>query len=526
MLIICFYFQLVGQQTYEKAYYIENEYSLHLGYFPIFVTQFPNNDYVFGGNKIITAESNCSFITKVDSSGNPIYSKVIEQPGANNIINTSDGGFLITSTSYGYLSNKEIILIKVDEMFDTVWTKSIGSDDIYDNSITKGILTKEINNNCYLTVGMSNAFGAGGYDTFIVKTDFGGNIIWTKTIGSDKNEYIRDFIQTDDNGFIFCGIIDYVLDAGNGIFLTKLDSLGNLKWTRVFNGNKNHNPRKINLTNDNCFIVFSELYSLGSDRDILIFKTDSNGNILWSNSYGNSLDDFGSDIICLSNDSYVFTASLQDPVSSEYNISLIKIDNFGEVLWSKKYGGEFSCQAGRVSRTNDGVFVIIGNTTRNFGNGNKDYPILIKTDYNGNTNCNNNISLNMSNYTIEIGSLEFQIVNEGNSRSLTECNIENVIMTDSLLCDFTQKISSNMDDISVSVYPNPFHYSTNIILDTPKTSSYSVDLYNCLGQLVFSITDIEDNSIMLNKGNLIEGIYILNISDNTKIVKQIKIIIK
>jgi len=81
--------------------------------------------------------------------------------------------------------------------------------------------------------------------------------------------------QTEDGGFIVAGYY-----AGSNIFFMKLNSNGDTIWVKKIIGVFCF-ANSVQLTKDGYIISGYTSYGAGGD-DILIIKTDINGNILWS----------------------------------------------------------------------------------------------------------------------------------------------------------------------------------------------------------------------------------------------------
>ena len=103
---------------------------------------------------------------------------------------------------------------------------SIGSDGaIYMSGYTEGNLD-EIKNSGYV-------------DAFISKFDSSGSKEWTRLLGSSSYDYAENLAIGDDGSIYITGETAGSLESqhGNGDydgFLTKFDSEGNRKWTRLF----------------------------------------------------------------------------------------------------------------------------------------------------------------------------------------------------------------------------------------------------------------------------------------------------
>ena len=90
-------------------------------------------------------------------------------------------------------------------------------------------------------------------------------------------------------------------------------------------------------------------------------------------------------------------------------------------------------------------------------------------------------------------------------------------VTDDLGCEQSSStIQANLSTIefidnNILVYPNPANKVINI--KSNNTDIYSLDLYNVIGELMLSISDVNSKVITINKNELNSGIYISKITD-------------
>lgn len=76
----------------------------------------------------------------------------------------------------------------------------------------------------------------------------------------------------------------------------------------------------------------------------------------------------------------------------------------------------------------------------------------------------------------------------------------------------TSSIYENTHEIQVSIFPNPFNEQCIIKLDKVKVKNYSVRICNLLGETVL-IGVFENNQVVINKANLLGGIYLYTVLD-------------
>ena len=115
-------------------------------------------------------------------------------------------------------------------------------------------------------------------------------------------------------------------------------------------------------------------------------------------------------------------------------VYLVKLDSDGNLLWSKSYGGSGNDFGWSVEQTTDSGFVITGNTD-SFGRGNRDV-YLIKTDRFGNSGCHEAVAATIVSDAATITGSTQTLIDSGAFVNSTATIIEDVVAADSLLlCD-------------------------------------------------------------------------------------------
>jgi len=249
------------------------------------------------GNKIPGSED--CLIMRTDQFGNIKWTKEYDYHETANrgdrVVQTSDNRFLVCGTTYDYLTlDKNIWLLLINAKGDTIWTKSY--DLGYNNWEGAYSITQTSDGGFVLTGAISFKFTSPWDDLFIMKVDKDGNFLWSKLYGGsgfDDGECIK---QTKDEGFVICG--KYVGENNNGqLWLLKTDINGDTLWTHTYGGDKGEWGSSIELTDDGGYIICGTTETFGNGFwDIWVVKVDSLGNLLWSKTFGDLSGDTGSSI--------------------------------------------------------------------------------------------------------------------------------------------------------------------------------------------------------------------------------------
>jgi len=135
-------------------------------------------------------------------------------------------------------------------------------------------------------------------------------------------------------------------------------------------------------TKDRGFIVVGRINSFKNGLfDTYLIKIDENGNKVWQKTFGGKSWDEANAIVPTKNDGFIVAGETNSFGNGEKDIYLIKIDKNGNKVWQKTFGGKKNDWAEAMVQTKDDGFIIVGGTG-SFGN--KGSAYLIKIDENGN----------------------------------------------------------------------------------------------------------------------------------------------
>ena len=173
----------------------------------------------------------------------------------------------------------------------------------------------------------TESFGAGGTDTWLVKTDADGNMEWNQTYGGTGEDFGYNLVLSNDGGFTMAG---YTTSAGGWkIYLVKADASGNELWNQAFGDSVADIGINLIQTDDGGYAIVGWNYENG--QDFTLYKTNSTGDLEWSKSYGGTGIDNGYGLCQTSDGGYILTGNTDSFGAGGTDIWLVKVDGAGVV---------------------------------------------------------------------------------------------------------------------------------------------------------------------------------------------------
>ena len=215
-----------------------------------------------------------------------------------------------------------------------------------------------------------NLTGTGDKDFWLLKLDSQGDLLWNKTYNRRGFDMALSLVQTTDGGYAV---------TGTDFWLIKLDSQGNLLWDQTYGGSGDDRAHSLIQTTDGGYAIAGITSSKDSGAwDFWLLKLDNQGNVLWDRTYGGSRSDWANSLIQTKDGGYamVGTTESKSTGSSEEDFRrgdfwLLKLDSKGNLLWDQTYGGIGHDWAYSLIQTTDGGYIVVG-ITNSKGAGNKD----------------------------------------------------------------------------------------------------------------------------------------------------------
>jgi len=386
----------LGQQTWEKTFGGAGDDEAWS------VQQTTDGGYIIIGTTDSSGVTSTSdiYLIKTDGNGDSLWTKTFGGTGEDrgrSVQQTTDGGYIIAGSTESFGNgNWDSYILKTDGNGDSLWAKSVVGHSV--SSV------QQTTDGGYIITGMTISFGNGSSDAYLIKTDSNGDSLWTKTFGGTGAGFSVQ--QTTDGGYIITGWIEGTDSLSFwDVYLIKTDGNGDSLWTKTFGETGGFFGQSVQQTTDGGYIITGSknLWQGGTDKDVYLIKTDSNGDSLWTKTFGGTNFDDGYSVQQTQDGGYIITGCTYSFGNGGFDVYLIKTDGNGVEQWSKTFGGSLQDWGYSVQQTTDGGYIITGYTdvdSSSFGNGNYDV-YLIKTDGNGNVSSTFNIPISNPNRKLQ-----------------------------------------------------------------------------------------------------------------------------
>jgi hypothetical protein len=216
-------------------------------------------------------------------------------------------------------------------------------------------------------IGNKNLFINGLEDIFISKINTNNETVWAKSLGSNDRDKITGFRLFEDSLIYFSGVFwdNITFDTislsaiGNALFVAQLDSSGNAKWVNKIYGNGSKTINEgVTDNNGNYYITGSFSANLYFPNDTLtaqgledafVAKYDKNGLFLWAKSIGYqryteatglTVNNIGAVYIAGQfNGRVIFGNDTLWASALDFDLFFAKYDANGNLIFGKRFGG-------------------------------------------------------------------------------------------------------------------------------------------------------------------------------------------
>lgn len=233
----------------------------------------------------------------------------------------------------------------------------------------------------------------GQSDIFIAKLGANLGYHWSKRFGDAVDQQLQALDVDMMNNIVITGYFDGVIDFGDkklataglyDTFIAKLDADGNHVWSQSFGDASGQYGTAIAIDAVDDIVLAGNVegsisfgmstHSSKGASDIFVAKFNSQGDVLWSKSFGDSADQFVADVATNADRDIYVTGNMSGSIdfggptivsSGVSNTFVAKLDRDGNHIWSKCFGGDGVQESTGIAVGAGGEVALVGNFTNN-----------------------------------------------------------------------------------------------------------------------------------------------------------------
>lgn len=453
---------------------------------------------------------------KADSCGNIIWVKKylpssIYKTGK--VFSLSNGGYvmLVEMVANGFGSG-DIMVFNMDKDGLIEWIKYFGTDD-YESPADM----VELPDGDIVIAGQTKTNIHNGKETLLMRINKYGDQFWQRTYGTSSDaDKPQKLLKSSFGGFVVAGEMAYMKN------ILRTDNNGNVKWSYSYGEGALFDMAE-NPINGDLFVCGSMRSALKGESNAFVMRTDSSGNVLWANMIGNDYREIAYTLNCNQDFSSIYLAG-------EYQAdTALKADAFvaginaadGGLLWAKLYGSS------QVEVFYDNI-VFRENSLLNIGYSEGFDTVfqnvyLVKTTLDGSSGCmesgllptiDSSLHLLPDTVVLTLDTVEQWVS--------SVCYPPSLINPQQLTLCSTESMDDK-EDVAVHIYPNPAE--DYLIIDYDLKKGEVVELFDETGRSVHFCFKSNQENVRIGTADLSPGIYLLKIAGKNRLITQ-KIIIR
>ncbi|MCL5269815.1 MAG: hypothetical protein M1457_04505, partial [bacterium] len=175
-------------------------------------------------------------------------------------------------------------------------------------------------------------------DIHLIKFSASGDIVWNRMFGSDYGDYANSLTRTVDGGFLICGYTESIKENGTirDILLIKTDAEGNLKWRMSYGGSNHEYGWFAWEREDGGYTIFGGILLFHESNDLYVAVTDVSGTVMTEKRFSGSIP--LKDVLEQERYKYANGKPTRDGGCIIHTkTGLIKLSSLGDVEWQEDF---------------------------------------------------------------------------------------------------------------------------------------------------------------------------------------------
>jgi len=252
----------------------------------------------------------------------------------------------------------------------------------------------ETQNGKYLLVGYSKSSGNETWDGYLVEVAPHGEQIWQKFVDLGGDEFFSDGLQLSNGDLILVGQAQAPGADNRDVLIVRTDSTGQVQWSKMLGGSKNESAAGVAACPDGNFVLVGRTSSFGhGPSDVWVVKFTASGDTLWARTFGGNDRDEGR-AVCVDSEGKITVSACSYYLGSP-DVYMLKLEPNAATDWILTYGTSGWDEGYGLTLLN-GLAVFAGYRYVGWGHGHDMLAVAVKA--NGDTAWTGHYGTNLDDY--------------------------------------------------------------------------------------------------------------------------------
>jgi len=210
------------------------------------------------------------YLVRVDAAGDTLWTRTYGGPGyhtARDFDELPYGGFIIVGTTL--TTSMDVYLLRTDAAGDTLWTNAynFGLNDY-------GLSVDPISYWAYIVTGYVESALAPNYNVLLMQVHHTGSVNWSRYYGGMGNDTGTSVQVVPTGGYVIAGITDSFGAGYDDMYLIRTDGNGDTLWTTTYGGVNSDWALQVEEASEGGYVLAGLTTSFGNGAfDIYLVKT-------------------------------------------------------------------------------------------------------------------------------------------------------------------------------------------------------------------------------------------------------------
>ncbi|MBK8129716.1 MAG: T9SS type A sorting domain-containing protein [bacterium] len=273
---------------------------------------------------------------------------------ATGVTNRTGGGYAVSAmlSAFGGPADFRLYFISATGALESGFITGDGDDEVPFDIL-------RTSDDGFLLVGYKER-ATSGRDVHLVKFSAAGAVLWSKTYGGAASDVAYAAVETPDLGFAIVAVTESFGFGGRDAWLLRTDANGDSLWSAFFLSADDEVTTGIDITSDGGFVLGGfQQTTVPVDQNILLIRTNSAGGLVWQTLYDNGGFDVATDVLASADGGIVLCGRSDGDAASE-EAYIMKVDEIGQFYWEMNLGTTSNDAALAMIQTATSAYALTG----------------------------------------------------------------------------------------------------------------------------------------------------------------------